>query len=480
MKAPGRKHPRYSSQSGQAIIFIIMVVVILFFVAAWTFDIYKMFRIKGLTQDAGDSAAAAAARWQGITLNLVGDLNLMKALAMGSANTNAASVIGDVQARLLYAGPLVAMVAAQQAAKNNGIFVNADFTERLREHALRVRNDYPTTIGTDGTPLFPEPYPGAWTEYADMLDFIVSEGVAAGPDNMRLYTDYEENSHYLLMPGFYDAIAGMNWCWFLDNAPTLLTDYQNFFPCWWTPIPHIEPPQYINSEIFGLELVKLSAPLGSLLGTNQATANAIATNRALPPINASGSWSNTVEWYGFNSGAWSTWSAMDALNGPYPTPLTGTLRPRYNYTGADAAIRIEATARRLTPGAGGTTTSNTITWTAAAKPFGYIEPDRRPNDVPVVLPAFRQARLIPLDASSAGEGGSYNIAWRNHIEIHLPKYLLDGPDASSACSYCRQLVTWEDASFRATGAEWLLRYSDLCDRQGPGGGGRTGGRRRGH
>ena len=31
---------------------------------------------------------------------------------------------------------------------------------------------------------------------------------------------------------FYNAIAGMDWCWFYNNDPTLLEDYRSFFPCW--------------------------------------------------------------------------------------------------------------------------------------------------------------------------------------------------------------------------------------------------------
>jgi hypothetical protein len=465
-------------RSGQALIFIVMVVVILFFVALWTFDVYKALRVKGLTQNAGDAAATAAARWQGITLNLVGDLNLMRALAMGSSDTGAVSVIADVQARLLYVGPMVAMMASQQAAKNNGIFVNAGFTDRLREHALRVRSDYPTAIGPNGNLLFPEPYPGAWLEYADMLDFIANEGVAVGPDNVRLYTDYAGEDHFLLMPGFYEAIAGQIWCWFLWNAPTLLIDYQEFFPCWWQPLPMLQLAQYINSEIFGVGMVKVSTPLETLVDTG--TVSTVTADRGLSPITDPESWGNISEWYCFDSGLWSPWSVMNTVNTPYPFPLTGPVRPQYDYAGADAAVRIQATAMRLTPGAGGSAVSNAVTWTAAAKPFGHLDIDRRPNDVLVVLPAFRQSRLIPVDASSAGAGGGYNIAWRRHIEEHLPLYMQNGPQPSS-CWYCQQLVTWEDTGFRAMGAQWLSQNSQLCSVSGGGGGGGGGGgSRRGH
>ena len=63
-------------------IFIVMVVVILSFVVLWNIDLHKVIYVKSLSQNAGDSAALAGARWQAITLNLIGDLNVMQAVAL--------------------------------------------------------------------------------------------------------------------------------------------------------------------------------------------------------------------------------------------------------------------------------------------------------------------------------------------------------------------------------------------------------------
>ena len=218
-------------RSGQTMVFFILVLVILFFIVLWNFDLHKILHVKAVSQNAGDAAALMAARWQGITLNLIGDLNIMHALALSTGDTPAAASITNIQARLCYTGPMIAMMGAQQAAKNNGVYVNDGFTDRLREHARRVRHDYPSRHGPGGSMLFPEPYPGCWTDYADMLDLIVNDGVAAGPDNARLYSDAAGGGHMLLRPDFYEAIAGRSWCWFFRNAPTLLDDYRNFFPC---------------------------------------------------------------------------------------------------------------------------------------------------------------------------------------------------------------------------------------------------------
>ena len=234
-------------RAGQAIIFFIMVLVILVFVVLWNYDLHRMLYVKSLTQNAGDSAALVGARWQGITLNLIGDLNVMQAVALGAATnlvtaTNAAAAINNVQARLCFVGPMIGFMASQQAAKNNRIYNNAAFSSEINAHAVTVLN-----YGA----AFSEPYPGCWTEYAGMLSQVAADGVAAGPDNMQLYTDYS-GTHVLLMQGFYNAISTCDWCWFFNNEPSLLQDYENFFPCWWPPLPEIPHLQYCNSEIFGL------------------------------------------------------------------------------------------------------------------------------------------------------------------------------------------------------------------------------------
>lgn len=461
---------------GQTLIFLILIVVALFFVVIWNFDLHKILRVKSVAQNGGDSAALMAARWQGATLNLVGDLNLMQALALSVNDTASASAITNVQARLLYVGPMIAFLASQQAAKNNGIFNNDDYTAYLREHAHRVRHDYPYQVTPGGEPLFPPPYPNAWEEYADMLDYIADQGVAAGPDNMRLYGDYAED-HILLMIGFYEAVAGRIWCWFYHHAPTLLEDYQNFFPCWWPPLPELTHAQYINSEFFGLGLVRSHtaltnlAPLAALTAARdeRGLSGAFTTNATL---------ALDATWYCYGQG-WGAWDAFRS-DGVNHFPATGPVRPAYDYSGADAAIRIETPVTRLTPGAEGATVTNSLLWTAAAKPFGLLDDETPPNAYELVLPAFRQTRLIPVDTSSAGAGGSYNLAFRRHIEDHLPDYMAHGiAGTHGGCWFCRQLRTWEKPSFRDDGVEWLDENSWRCTITGGGGGG-GGGSRRGH
>jgi len=476
MSAPlQRRLPR---KTGQVLLFLLMALVILFFVVVWNFDLHKIVFIKTISRNGGDAAALVAARWQGVTLNLIGDLNLLHAVALGTdaADETEQAILGT-QARLCFVGPMIAFMASQQAAKNNGIFQNDRFSDWLRKHAHEVRDDYTRRTDPGAPMLFPEPYPDAWKEYAAMLELIASDGVAAGPDNARYFSDYS-GDHYLLMQGFYDAIASRDWCWFYRHAPHLLENYRNFFPCWWDPLPRIEHAEYINSEIFGLGLSKESAELTDLADWS-AVAD-VAADRDISIGYGGGALDKPATWYCYNGGAWQDWKAM-ALTGDDPFPGTGEVRPQYDYTGADSVVRVEATATRLTPGAGGSKVTKKITWTAAAKPFGYLNHDDRPDHYSLVLPAFHEARLIPIDASSGAGGGSYDLDWRKHIEQHLPNYMnrgLGGLDG--ACWYCSQLRTWEDASFRQEGVNWLRKNSGRCKETGGFGGGGGGGSRHGH
>ncbi len=466
-------------RSGQVMVFFIMIVVLLTLTALWNFDLQKLFRVKSISQNGGDAAAMMAARWQAISLNLAGDLNLLQVIALSEEDEGALAAISNLQVRLRFTGPMTALMAAQQAAKNNGLHVNPDYTAFLREHARMVSEEYGTEVGEDGELLFPEPWPGAWLDYGGMIAAVADNGVAAAPDNLLLYTDRASGSHLLYDIGFYEAVAGRNWCWFHAHAPTLLEDYQNFFPPWWAPLP--EPPRrsFSNSEIYGMHLETETRPLTSF-GMSAETVADMAAERGLSGLIRSATMTTTVAWVTYGED-WGPWSAA-STSGEDPFPFAGPVRPAYDYAGADASVRVEATAGRLTPGSGGASISNTLTWTAAAKPFGTLEGDQVPTAFSLVLPAYRDVRLIPVDASSGSGGGGFNLAWRDHIEKHLDDYMAGGPSATpSSCWYCRQLRAWERESLRQSGVRWLEQHSESCRPAGGGGGDSgSGGSRRGH
>ena len=478
------------STAGQTMIFMIMALLILAVVIVWIFDVHTVLHLKARTQNAGDAAALAAARWQGVTLNLIGDLNIMQALALSVGNADKAKTISEVQARLCFVGPLVGLLASQQAAKNNRAYVNPDYTAELIKHADLVLSYYAAD------PVrFPPPYTNAWLEYAGMLSNIAAEGVAAGPDNTQYYTD-STDSHWLLSRNFYEAVAGSDWCWFYWHGLATLQSYSDFQ--YWPDLPTNPPPNTFNSEVFGLGLVPCTTVLPGGAGT-VARMNQLSSERGISPDTISNEVTGiTNTWYEY---AWTSWSALAPDNNFPILPLQ--VKPEYDYAGADADIRVEAFAQprmpavfpsiqpfliRSSPSAARLTQSNAVagavTWTAAGKPFGYLTTDGspvRPDAYAIVLPAFHNVRLIPVDAASGCNIGAYDLNWRRHIQDHLPTYLQSGQAGLEAdCWYCQQLQTWEDPAFRQQGVDWLNDTNNTCEHVGGGGGGPGGGTRRGH
>ncbi len=450
-------------------IFLLMVLLILATAIIWNFDLHKVIHLKMRSQNAADASALAAARWQAVTLNLIGDLNIMQAVALSINDGDLAGQIAETQSRLCYAGPLVGLLASQQAAKNNGIYVSKSFSERMATHANSVLADY--------SAVFAEPYAGCWNEYGTMIKSVAAAGVAAAPDNTAYYTDYS-GGHILLSMDFYNAIAGQEWCWFYWYAWTILQTYLDY-ESWPALPPQVPQSQPENSEIYGLGLTTLSTLPG---GTpTVAKMNSLRTERNLGTQTISNSVATTAaKWFIYQSSKWSDWPIMKDPS--FPIFPEKHVKPQYDYAGADAVTRIEAVSERLMPSA----SDRRISCTAAAKPFGYLTTDEgtqiRPDSYQIVLPAFHDVRLIPVDASSSPSGGAYDLAWRDHIETHLPLYVESGLEGLSAdCWYCQQLRTWEDPLFRQDMIDWVQEHciEHTCVRSGSGPG-PGGGARRGH
>lgn len=465
--------PLVRKRSGQAAVFLLAALVVLLAVFLWDADLHTLVVRKTKARNAGDAAALAAARWQANTLNLVGDLNLAHLAALDAGDFAAVSSITSMQARLAFAGPLTALVAAQAAAKKNGIAANPEFSALLRQRAEEAA-EYAKPVA--GETAIPEPYPGAWTDYRDALERIAAAGVAAAPDNANFFGDPDGN-HILLDKDFYEAVAGREWCWFFLNQSsggdrTILDDFTDY--TWFPPLPppSRDPSRFANSEIFGLGLLprhtrlsRFGALADYLLSTGAATTNALAAADI---------------WYFYSPALWSSpWPGMtdgkeDSL------PLAGSVREEYDYAGADAVTRLYASATLLSFGTGDGETRH-IAWTAAAKPFGFVTDSgakRPPIAFGLVLPSFRDVRLIPIDAATGGGDGSFDIDWSRHCREHLPRYLDTGGHEAD-CRWCRIIATFEDPAFRRQGSEWLLANSYKCTLPSYGRG-RGGGARRGH
>jgi hypothetical protein len=190
-------------------------------------------------------------------------------------------------------------------------------------------------------------------------------------------------------------------------------------------------------------------------------------------------------WYVYDPGHWGAWTAISTTS-TNPFPVTLPVRTQYDYAGADVAMLVYGIADRMTPGYAGTTTTNNITWVGAAKAFGSMSdsPPIPPMRYGLVLPAFTDVRLIPLDTCSGANADTFDTQWYQHISQHLPQYVTFGPGAvaGNGCWYCQQLIAWENPAFRQAGVTWLSTNSWRCT-LGHGGGGSSysgGGSMHGH
>ena len=468
------------ARAGQAVVFLLLALTALVFVLLFNADLHRIVQRKHQAQNAGDAAALAAARWQGATLNLLGELNLLHVLALANGQPAAVDAITNMQARLCFTGPMTALFAAQIAAKNNRIHVDPDMTDLLREHADTVRNQY--TALFDGTRYFPEPWPGAWPQVADMLDQVASDGIAAGPDNAQFFLD-PSSGHMLMEKAFYDAVLSRNWCWFHLHARGWLQAYASFRD--WPALPGPDVSDTSNAEIFGVGVRPFTFRLDFLFSASDLEARfheAGFDTVTAAQLTGTNVLDRSETWFLYNPGDWSEWSRIKP-DGEDNFPVTGAVRPEYDVAGADAVVRVYASVDRMTPGIEGGRRSDNVMWSAAAKPFGYLEEgsERRPatDASAFVLPAFRDVRLIPVDAASGSENNTSDIEWVRHVRSHLHPYLETGPQPN-ACRYCRALTLWEDDAFRQQGSDWLDLYHQNCRVRTPGGNRRGGGSRRGH
>ena len=70
------------NQSGQVMLLGITIMVILLLIILYAFDIHNVIRAKLKVEIASQAASLTGANWQMETLNLIGDINLLKASAL--------------------------------------------------------------------------------------------------------------------------------------------------------------------------------------------------------------------------------------------------------------------------------------------------------------------------------------------------------------------------------------------------------------
>lgn len=463
------------AKSGQVAVYLIMILVVVFILALLNVDSFVAVRSKNRLQNAGDAAALAAARRQGSLLNQIGRLNVDHLLAAVDNDERECERIVDEQRRIALLGPVGALRFANEAAIKNGMEVRDEFSRILEEHVRDIRLVYAGGENAEGEP-YPEPFPGAWTDYATAIKAIADEGLAMGPDNMEFYD--AAGGHLLLNRQFYNAVAGKDWCWFrFNHCENLLRDYNSYRD--WGPLPTRRENSLDNSEIFSLHLVSRKCALTDVFDLEEVkTLAGRFANREVTDEELLSSYVVTNRdqvWFFFDDYAWRQWFDGLRLAGEeddYEFPIVGEIKPEYNVRGCAAVCRcvqeVEAFAIEST---------SDHTWVAAAKPFGTVDDiEGELGDVTAlkrfVVPCMSDVRLVSIDSVGGEKLGTADFGWVNHIRHHLPGYLMHGPVNAQGCYYCLQLQTWERDVFRKEGATWLKDFGGTCVR--PTGGGRSG------
>ena len=445
---------RRASRSGQVVLILAFILLGLVFLFLMASDIFLAVRNKNRVQNAGDAAALMAARWQGVTLNLIGELNMMHLAAACETNVEAMAGIVALQERLAITGPMVGFWAANETAKRNGAPVDEEMTEIVR-YAARAADTY-------SSPTWQEK--GA--DYAAMLRMIAADGVAAGADNARLLPAATvDGGHPLYDRIFYMAADSKNWpaicrhvfrCNHSKAASTLLS-----WPGWGDIPDAVVSNDMVNSEFFGVYVQRATCDFAAGGAAGELIAVAaevgigdIVTREALDASPVMG----TFPWYLYDVGQWRDWGELDR-GGSTRFPLMGAVKQRYDVLGAAAACRV----RDLMPTLTETGYTNVFTWTAAAKPFGD-EDGRRVIDVvpgvPLVLPSFKFTRLIPLGGVGESSLGAADDEWLKHVREHVPNKI-----RVPGCSYCRILDKWDEPGYTREGGEYLMHHAhdEVCE-----------------
>jgi hypothetical protein len=507
---------------GQTLIFLMMVLAILTFVMFSVYDVQQVAVQRVRSQNGSDAAALAGARWQVATLNAIGEINLLKVTTAAidmPPDPYAPGVpfdqwrqlyadLDELQDRIKVTGTLLGVLYAQQAAKLNGMHAVEEFAEMFRDAMTYISThpmDYPAYYQQEVVPLLQE---------------IVNQGVAAlpagslGDPGSVDFSGATGWARYLVDRRFYSAVGSRDWCFL---RPLLFAPYTDCLSFWGIIGPGAPPDPLAFLPLW----IHLQDNAVSVLGPANAVVQRLIDDRGQnrnpnaywPPPNPPDT--NFPQFYFpdppydpyyvplqlYVYGSRWNWGAND--DNLTDILLRSPFKPQFKYNGADSVwmvqgvanmvmapddpSRISWTAEGQQAGLGAAfarlgsikqqagETGHGIVGSAAAKPFGQIagDPPSPPNAVPVVLPLFDTVRLIPIAFSSAT--GQFDPIWFTHLRDHLNPYTTQGINAiSPGCPFCRQLIVWEDPTFRQIGIDWWNSQTNAnpC----PAGGGGNNGR----
>ena len=412
-----RKH-----KEGQVAIFLVLILAGLTLLFALNIDIFTSSRSKIRLQNAADASALALARWQGTTLNMVGDLNIAHLAAICQSNVNAMSGIVQLQSRLAFIGPTIGFKAANEIAEKNGVLISEDMTL-----AARLVSEFMD----EG--------------YRSMLDVAIGDGIRAGVDNAAILragcVDPRTD------PDFYEAIRNRDFrtlCCRYNGGGHSLPEIPSGAP---------DPEEIMLSGAnacfgnigIGWEsgllyggYVDALADMARDCGVDSAVVNrqALTTNATL---------FTEHQWCVYDQSEWRDLPGDFSFSRfPWLTPL----RDEYNVCGGSATVRIEGSVELASIAA----QTNFITAQAAAKTLGHVNGRKVTSVTPsIVLPSFSRTRLLPFGPGAAGRYGMANLG---HIRSMLG--LLGRPGGVN--SYLYLLDVYSSESFRNAAETWYSQH----------------------
>jgi len=526
-RVPGRR--------GQTLIFMMMIMIILTFVAFSVYDTQHVVVQRVRSQNSSDSAALMGARWQLSSLNAIGEINLMKITTQivtegpspfGNTESQPAmwqplySALDKLQARIYLTGPMLGVLYAQQAAKLNGMHAVTSYANTFYDLAQFIEahiGDYPQYVYNPWLQFFDaNERQQLLMDYAALCREIGDQGVAALPANAwgddgdldwSNATPYAQQ--FLGNRAFYGAIAGRDWCFLKPLVwPPIYTDWTFWGPV--TASVGLDPFRFLNLRLSPQSDASFSAATRDSLNSYIQAALAsrgLEQNPNWPDFTTT-NWPQfqhpefpesyvSLNWAVYNSGWRTEWDPTLVAH-----LLTRDVKPQFNYssqnadsvwvsqasanvtmavpnpdqtswTAAGRQTELSQALNNLSALRGANSVSGRgIVASAAARTFGQIDATTPPTQYPVVLPVFSNVRLIPLVFSSSG--GDFDPAWMEHKFDHIPPYTQQGLTAlQGGCVYCDQLRVWENPAFRQIGTDWWANQTNAnpC----PSGGGNQGG-----
>ena len=433
MKSTNHKITRSPNarEKGQTLLLAVLAIIVLLMAALFLFDLQTIIRVKIKSQTAADAAALAGARMQMESINLIGEINLIKActvlitdFAVDSSPESlmaASDNLTEMQARITFVGPLLGVGAAQQAAKNNGmldpgeVYDSSEYSEfSLSTYINNVEDD--EIYGSEDYEQEIQGY--EWRlPYVEMLQAINNQGLAAGP-NVDL-----PNINALFSLDLIEAINSDFWCH--DELRWLLKQGDDYFAGrWWQglvdSVSFAEESELLTLYVQYTDYDENGESYDSVVEEAREELSDLADERGLElgmitqmPY---------MEWCLYGN-RWEDAPGEGWTEDSIRLYLRRGLRPEYLYGGAVTKMTC------LVPGgedskfqwmAGSyeihdiqredgvisqdTASTPNVRSSAMAKPLGYLETDGTrlpPTDISMILPIFQSVRLIPVSMITA-------------------------------------------------------------------------------